>query len=209
MRRTRIKICGITNLTDALAAVEVGADALGFVFYPPSSRFIEPKQAADIIYELPPFVVTTGLFVDAAVEDIERAIELVKLDLLQFHGNESPEFCNAFSRPYIKAIHVTENINLKAKAKQYSNARALLLDTSVSGMSGGTGQTFDWSIIPQFHPAKLILAGGLNPINIGQAVKKVKPYAVDISSGVEQSKGIKDKALMRELIQEVYSADKR
>jgi len=190
--RTRVKICGITNAQDAMLAVEQGADALGFVFYPPSPRYVSMDLAAGIIAELPPFVTTVGLFVNAEREEIACAVELAKIDLIQFHGNEPADYCAAHGRPWIKAIRMRDDVDLERSALDYTDASALLLDAYTPGIPGGTGESFDWDRIPPELNRKIILAGGLTPDNVTEAICRSRPYAVDVSGGVEASKGIKD-----------------
>lgn len=192
MKRTRVKICGITRIEDALEAIKAGADALGFVFYKPSPRYITPERAADIIRQLPPFVTTVALFVNEPEEDIYRILSTTQCDLLQFHGDESPDFCASFNRPWIKALRVKDAKTLSEQLLQYTGARALLLDSYRAGVPGGTGETFNWELIPSHPPCPIILAGGLTPDNISTAVQQLQPYGVDVSGGVEAQKGIKD-----------------
>ncbi|MCW9088613.1 MAG: phosphoribosylanthranilate isomerase [Gammaproteobacteria bacterium] len=192
MRRTRAKICGITRVEDALAAVAGGADAIGLVFYAKSPRSVTAEQAAVICAALPPFVTSVGLFVNADAAEISATLKRVPLDLLQFHGDESPQYCRGFSRPWIKAVRMAEEVDLNAVAAEYHEARGLLLDSYQKGVPGGTGHAFDWARIPDDLAMPVILAGGLNPQNVCEAVRQVRPYAVDVSSGVELEKGIKD-----------------
>ena len=201
---TRCKICGITNPHDALAALEYGADALGFVFYPPSPRYVKPAVVAGIIASLPPFVTTTGLFVNAPATDVARIVAITGLDLLQFHGEESAEFCEQFGRPYIKAIGVTTNTDIESEAKRFDSARALLLDTFDPVLKGGTGRTFDWALADSKLSKPIILAGGLNPANVRKAIEQINPYAVDVSGGVESSKGKKDPERLKAFLSEVH-----
>ncbi len=189
---TRIKICGITRIEDALTATRLGADAIGFIFWPKSARFISPAKAREIVDELPPFVSAVGVYVDPEEGWVEESSNIARLSLLQFHGDESPEFCDQFSLPYIKALRVREGMDLLQYEDQYSSARGLLLDTYTEGMPGGTGDTFNWDLIPQGLTVPLILSGGLHPGNVTMAIKRVQPWAVDVSSGVESAKGIKD-----------------
>lgn len=190
--RTRVKICGITSVKDALIAAQHGADAIGLVFYAKSPRHVSITQATEIVAALPAFVSTVGLFVDAAPEEIHAVLAKVKLDLLQFHGDETPEECRQYGLPYMKAVRVQADTNLLQYAADYGDAKALLLDAFAEGVAGGTGQTFDWNLIPGNLPKNIVLAGGLNASNVGSAIRQVRPYAVDVSGGVEQEKGIKD-----------------
>ncbi|MCR4347522.1 MAG: phosphoribosylanthranilate isomerase [Sulfuricaulis sp.] len=183
--RTRVKICGITRIEDAMAAAQAGADAIGFVFEPKSPRYVKPDQAAAIVRALPPFVTVVGLFVNAAPDTVETVLKHVTLDLLQFHGNETPEQCRRYHRPYIKAIHMQADVNLHDNARRYADAEGLLLDTAVAHVDGGSGQAFDWSRVPSDLGKPVILAGGLTPENVAEAVRTVRPFAVDVSSGVE------------------------
>jgi len=199
----RVKICGITSISDALNAANAGADALGFVFYSKSSRFVTPEQAAEICAALPPFVTTVGLFLNAESDQVKETLNKVSLDLLQFHGHESPEFCRSFARPYIKAIGTDGLENFAAHADQYPDALALLVDSHVLGKAGGTGQTFDWKLLPKNYSKPIILAGGLNPENVAEAIHETSVYALDLSSGVESSPGIKSKAKIDALMREV------
>lgn len=201
--RIRVKICGITRVEDALTVVHSGADAIGLVFYPPSPRNVEINQAAEIANQVPAFVSVVGLFVDAEPAFIRSVIAAVKLDLLQFHGDESPEECTSYGLPFIKAIRVKTDTNLVQYAKDFSASKALLLDTFTDGVAGGTGHVFDWSLIPAGLGKPIILAGGLNQQNVAQAIEQVQPYAVDVSGGVEVSKGIKDAAKIAAFMQQV------
>ena len=200
--RVRTKICGITRLEDAQAAVDLGADALGFVFWPNSPRFIEPAHAAAIIGRLPPFVTAVGLFVDPCANTVVAALD-AGCELLQFHGDESPADCARYNRAWIKAIRVAPTTDLRAAALRYAGARGLLLDAFVDGVPGGTGSRFDWTLIPHDLALPVVLAGGLTPENVGDAIRAVRPYAVDVSGGVEAAKGIKDRARMAAFIEGV------
>lgn len=201
--RVRVKICGITRLEDALSVVDNGADAIGLVFYPPSPRNVTIDQAAEIANHIPAFVSVVGLFVNAQPNFVRSVIVAVKLDLLQFHGDETPEECASYGLPFIKAIRVKTDTNLVQCAKDFYASKALLLDTFTDGAVGGTGHVFDWSLIPPVLSKPVILAGGLNQKNVAQAIEQVKPYAVDISGGVEISKGIKDAAKIAAFMQQV------
>lgn len=192
MPRTRVKICGITRIEDALDAIAFGADALGFVFYPPSPRYIAPESAAKIIQQLPPFVTTVALFVNETASEVSRISELTQVDLLQFHGDESAQYCQQFQRPWIKALRVKDAETVHTALTEYRTARALLLDSYRAGVPGGTGETFNWELIPKDCPLPIILAGGLTPENIQTAVEQIRPYGVDVSGGVEARKGVKD-----------------
>ncbi len=188
----RIKICGITRSEDALAAVTAGADAIGLVFYPPSPRNVSIDQAATIAADLPPFVTTVGLFVNAEADWISQVVREVGIDLIQFHGDECADYCASHGRPWIRALRMKEGLNLGEQMAVFANARGVLLDAYRPGIPGGTGETFDWSRIPATLTQPIILAGGLRPDNVADAVRQVKPYAVDVSGGVESSPGIKD-----------------
>ncbi|MFD3300846.1 phosphoribosylanthranilate isomerase [Aquipseudomonas alcaligenes] len=192
MTAVRVKICGITRVEDALAAAAAGADAIGLVFYAKSPRAVDIEQAREILAVLPPFVTSVGLFVDAERSELERILASVPLDLLQFHGDESVQQCEAFGRPYIKALRVKAGDDIAAQVARYPSAQGILLDAYVEGVPGGTGEAFDWSLIPQALSKPLILAGGLRLDNVAEAVSRVRPYAVDVSGGVEASKGVKD-----------------
>ena len=207
--RTRVKICGITRKEDAVAAVAAGADAIGLVFYAPSPRAVSIAQAEKLVNGLPPFVSVVGLFVNAERETIEQTLERVPLDLLQFHGDETPAACEGFRRPYLKAIRMREGIDLGAERARYHGAAGLLLDTYRHGVPGGTGTPFDWQRVPAELAASIVLAGGLNPDNVAQAVRSVRPYAVDVSGGVERDKGIKDAAKIEAFIRGVERANRQ
>jgi phosphoribosylanthranilate isomerase len=204
MMRTRVKICGITRLEDALAAIEAGADALGFVFYAPSPRAVSIAQVQPILKQLPPYVSKVALFVNADAKQVLDTIQQMPIDCLQFHGDESATFCEQFNLPYYKAIRVQPGTNLIQCEVEFASAQALLLDTYSDKLVGGTGQTFNWDLIPANMHKPIILAGGLDETNVAQAIAQVKPYAVDVSGGVELSKGIKSKDKMRALMQQVY-----
>lgn len=210
---TRIKICGITRVEDALAAAQGGADAIGMVFYERSPRHVGITQAVQLAAALPPFVTSVGLFVDAEAAFVREALAGVALDLLQFHGDESPEYCAQFGKPFIKAIRVKPGVDLIQCASDFRTARGLLLDAHVEGIPGGTGAVFDWTLIPKQLPLPVILSGGLDAHNVAAAINQVHPYAVDVSSGVEASKGIntlkgiKDAAKIAAFIDEVKLVD--
>ncbi len=200
---TRIKICGITRVEDALAAANSGVDALGLVFYDKSPRYVTPKQAAQLAAAIPPFVTLVGLFVNPSAEAVQEILQLVPLDVLQFHGEEEPKFCAQFNRPYLKAVRVKYGVNLVQCAARYKDAQGLLLDAFIEGTHGGTGVSFDWTLIPHNLPLPVVLSGGLHVNNVADAIKQVRPWAVDVSSGVEAAKGIKDAAKIAAFINEV------
>jgi phosphoribosylanthranilate isomerase len=204
---TRIKICGITRIPDALGIARAGADALGLVFYEKSPRRVTVQQAMHLIKELPPFVTVAGLFVNPSEQEVRNVLSKVSLDVLQFHGEEEAEFCAQFNRPYLKALRVRQGLDLIQCAKIYQGAQGLLLDAFVAGTHGGTGESFDWALIPQDLPVPVILSGGLHTGNVAGAIKQVRPYAVDVSSGVESAKGIKDLVQVSAFINEVKQTD--
>ncbi len=203
--RTRVKICGITNDEDALNAVKYGADAIGLVFYAPSPRYVNIKQAQEIVAAIPPFVSVVGLFVNAATAEIETVISQVRIDVIQFHGDENAAECERIKLPYLKAIRVKNDTNLLQCEVEFSSAKALLLDTYSETAFGGTGHIFDWKLIPENMQMPVILAGGLNAENVAEAIKQVRPYAVDVSGGVEMTKGIKDVTKIAAFMQSVNS----
>ena len=206
-QRTRVKICGMTSIEDALHAVHQGADALGFVFYEKSPRAIKIDQAWSIFKALPPFVTRTGLFVNPSVDTVAQAIEQLGIDLLQFHGDESAAFCEQFDRPYIKALPMQPDTDLIALADTYASSQGLLLDTYKKGVPGGTGEVFNWDWVTPEKRADvslpIILAGGLTANNVDKAIAKVKPWAVDVSGGVELSPGKKSAAKITDFIKQV------
>ena len=204
---TRIKICGLTRPEDVDAAVAAGADAIGFVFYPRSPRYVPPGQAAALVRRLPPFVLAVGLFVNEQAECIQAILDQVPLNLLQFHGDERPEDCARWGRPWIRAARVRPGLDLLQYAARFSGARALLLDAFVEGYGGG-GHVFDWRLIPPDLSLPVILSGGLTPDNVADAVRRVRPVAVDVSSGVEAGKGIKDHQRMADFVAAVRAADR-
>ena len=208
MYRPRIKICGITQPEDALAAVAAGADAIGLVFYPPSCRYVSMEQARQIAALIPPFITLTGLFVDHDMAHITAVHQQLRLSLLQFHGNEHPAFCTSISHqlglPFIKAIPVDSTDTIEQACVAYSAAQGLLLDHHDAHQSGGTGRTFDWSMIPESPTKPLILAGGLHTGNVIRALHQVQPYAIDVSSGVEQTRGVKSIAKIQAFTAQVY-----
>lgn len=208
MSRTRIKFCGITREKDAQAAVGLGVDALGFVLVPASPRHIPAEKAAAIRRRLPPFVSAVALLKDADAAFVQDAIDTLKPDLLQFHGDEPADFCASFGLPYIKAVAMGEKQSLVALARRYKGATGLLLDSHSKGGMGGRGEAFDWSRVTAVK-TPLVLAGGLNPANVGRAIRQLRPYAVDVSSGIEAKPGIKDHDKMRAFVEAVQRADKR
>lgn len=205
--RTRVKICGITRVEDALTACAAGADALGFVFYAPSPRNVDPKVVHEILAELPPFVTTVGLFVDPDPAFVASVLQQARVDLLQFHGDETPEQCERYGVPFIKAVRMRPGVDLLEYARRYVRSRGLLLDAYVSGTQGGTGVRFDWKLIPGDLPLPIVLSGGLDPENVGEAIRQVRPAAVDVSSGVEAAKGIKDPQRILKFTAGVRDAD--
>ena len=205
--RTRIKICGITRLCDAQLVAELGGDAIGLVFHSQSPRAIEINNAVSIREAMPPFVTVTALFMNENERWIKQVLELVNPDCMQFHGEETPEFCRQWSRPFIKAIPMGSVKDASHYARLYPEAQGFLLDSNVAGRQGGSGDTFDWSKIPSTFDFPLVLAGGLNPANVAAAITQVNPWGIDISSGVEQSKGIKNSELIVQLFNEVKRVD--
>jgi len=206
--RTRIKICGLTREADVEAAVQAGADALGFVLYDRSARFVDPARAAELARRLPPFVTPVLLFVNASPALVQAALAAVPQALLQFHGDESPAQCEALARPYLRAARMAPGVDLLDCAARFASAQALLLDAHVEAY-GGSGKVFDWSLIPPSVPLPVVLSGGLNAANVIDGVLRVRPWAVDVSSGVESAKGIKDALAMRRFCDAVREADAR
>lgn len=205
--RTRVKICGISEPSHARVAADAGADAIGLVFYRDSPRYVAPAAAAAISASLPPYVCAVGLFVNESVAGVRRILETVHLDLLQFQGDEEPQFCESFGRPYVRAVRMEPGTDLLEYAGRFSRAKALLLDAHVPGQRGGTGQSFDWAGFPREFPLPLILSGGLTAQNVGRAVREARPWAVDVSSGVEASRGVKDAGKIIEFIRSVRRED--
>ena len=204
--KTRIKICGLTREEDVDAAVAAGADALGFVFYPPSPRYVTPQRAAELARRIPPFVDIVGLFVNEPPAIVQAACEALPINLLQFHGDEVADYCHQFARPYLRAARVRPGLDLVEFASSFPDARGLLLDAFVEGYGGG-GHVFDWTLIPPSLPGFLVLSGGLTAANVGAAIERVRPVAVDVSSGVEMSKGIKDHSKIAAFVAAVRKAD--
>jgi len=204
--RTKIKICGITNLRNASEAARLGVDALGFVFFNKSPRYIEPRKAREIIDLLPSFVSRVGLFVNAPKEEVLLAINESRVNMLQFHGDEDEMFCNQFNLPYIKAISFKDGINLLEYCQLFASSSGILIDTYSQKMRGGTGKTFNWGLIPKQLPLPLIIAGGLNSKNVSLLINSINPYGVDVSGGVESDKGIKDHNMMKNFVLGVNNA---
>jgi phosphoribosylanthranilate isomerase len=209
--RTRVKICGITNVEDAQAAANAGADAIGLILgYPRSPRSVGMDRATEIVRALPPFVTAVGLFVDTPATEVQRALRAVPLHMLQFHGSdevETPAYCAGFQMPYLKAIRVAPGTDLIQCALRYPHARGLLLDAHVAGQAGGTGQVFDWDRIPRALPLAVVLSGGLHAGNVADAIRRVRPSAVDVASGVERAGGLKDHARIKAFMQAVQAID--
>lgn len=205
--RTRVKICGITRPDDGVTAARLGADAIGLVFYPPSARFVTLDAAQRIVAALPPFLTVVGLFMNAEPAQIEAVLAQVRLHLLQFHGDETPDDCAAFNLPYIKAVPMGANADLREYERRFAAAAGLLLDSHGGAQSGGSGHEFDWARIPAERSKPLILAGGLHPGNVAAAIRRVRPCAVDVSSGVESARGIKDAERMRAFLRGVNEGD--
>lgn len=205
--RTRVKICGLTRAVDVQAACEAGADAIGLVFYPPSPRAVTLEQAKFIVQHVPPFVSVTALFVNPSVDEVQAVLSHIPaISLLQFHGEETPAFCRQFGRAYIKAIPMRDDVDLAQQALLYEDALGLLVDTYKPGVPGGSGESFDWHRLPQSLSKPLILAGGLTPNNVAEAIQQVAPFAVDVSGGVEASKGVKNTAKVIAFMASVASA---
>jgi phosphoribosylanthranilate isomerase len=202
-----VKICGITRVEDGLAAAHAGAHAIGLVFHQASPRFVEARTAAEIVRGLPPFVTAVGLFVDVPARRVHEVLTAVPLGMLQFHGEEPPDYCAGFGLPYLKAVRVRREVDLLQYAARYATAKGLLLDAHDAALPGGTGLPFDWTLIPAGLPLPTVLAGGLTPDNVGEAVRRVRPWAVDVSTGVERAKGIKDADKMAAFVRGARDAD--
>lgn len=211
-QRCRVKICGITSVSDAVMVAEAGADAIGLVFYPKSARNLQLEQASEIIDALPPFVSVVGLFLDADEHFVQNILDVLPLDVLQFHGSESPAYCASFSRPYIKAVGMKGLLasgGFEAYADQYVDAQGVLVDSHAPGAAGGTGEVFDWTQVPQNYAKSIVLAGGLQPANVTEAILTSRVYAVDVSSGVEVSPGVKDRAKVNSFMRSVADAERQ
>ena len=204
--RTRVKVCGITRAADARAAAEAGADAIGLVFYPPSPRYLSAERAVEIRDALPPFVQSVALFVNPDAPQVAQVIGRVKPALLQFHGEESPQFCAQFGVPYVKACRMKPGVDALEYLRPFASAAAWLFDSHVAEY-GGVGESFDWSLVPALSPRPVVLSGGLSRANVADAVRRVRPWGVDVSSGVEAAKGLKDAAKIAAFIAEVRNAD--
>jgi phosphoribosylanthranilate isomerase len=207
--RTRIKICGITEPSLALAAAGAGADAIGLVFHEASPRAVDAGRARDIARAVPAFVAVVGLFVNREAAAIRDVLARVPLGMLQFHGDEAPEFCDQFGLPWMRALRVGPGVDLLECDSRFSRAAALLLDAQVPGQFGGTGTPFDWALVPSTLSRPVVLSGGLDPGNVGRAIREVRPWAVDVSSGVEARRGVKDPRLIEEFVRSVRDADAR
>jgi phosphoribosylanthranilate isomerase len=205
--QTRIKICGITTVADARCAVDCGADAIGLVFYARSPRAVTVEQAASIAAAVPPFVTVVALFVDEPAQSVQRILSDVAIDMIQFHGSEPAEFCEQFARPWLKALRVRPGVDLAAACREYGQGRGILLDSWQEGVPGGTGTAFDWSLAAPSLPLPVVLAGGLNESNVGAAMARLRPAAVDVSGGVERAPGSKDLQKIERFIAAVRSAD--
>ncbi|MDG2048050.1 MAG: phosphoribosylanthranilate isomerase [Halioglobus sp.] len=209
MAATRIKICGVTRVQDAQASAACGADAIGLVFYPRSSRAVTLDQAADIVAAVPPFVSVVALFVDEPIASIERTLNCIPIDVIQFHGEESPEFCEQFGRPWVKALRVKPGLDIGEQCQRFRKARAILLDSWQAGVVGGTGKTFDWRLAQNLLPMPIVLAGGLNPNNVGDGMRALSPAAVDVSGGIEAAPGLKDADKIKQFVAAVRAADQQ
>ncbi len=205
MTRPRIKICGLTRVEDVQVAVDAGADAIGLVFYPPSSRYVDLKKAAELARAIPPFVTIVGLFVNADAQLVKDTLATLPIYMLQFHGDEDDAYCRQFDRPYMKAARVRPGLDLVQYAAGFTSAQAILLDAFVDGYGGG-GKAFDWSLIPPVLGKPVVLSGGLDAGNVGEAISRLRPAAVDVSSGVEAAKGIKDAEKIRAFVDAVHAA---
>ena len=207
--RTRVKICGITSVSDGLAAARHGADAIGLIFYPPSPRLVTLERAREIAARLPAFVARVAVFVNPAAADVDAVIRACRPDLLQFHGEEAADFCRSFGVPYLRALRVRPGVDLLESLSPFGDAAGWLLDAYRQELYGGTGEAFDWELIPRELARPLILSGGLDVENVGAAIRRVRPWAVDVSSGVEAAKGVKDERRIAAFMEAVRSADQK
>jgi len=207
-QRTRIKICGVRREADVEAAVEAGADAIGLVFHPPSPRHVAVARAAELVRRLPPFVAPVALFVNAEVSEVQAVLAAIPMLVLQFHGEETPGYCARFSRPYLKAVRMAPEVDLLDSSRRFASAQALLLDAHVEAYGGG-GKVFDWSLVPADVARPVVLSGGLHAGNVIAGIQQVRPWAVDVSSGVESARGVKDAELIRRFCEAVREADAR
>jgi len=207
-KRIRVKFCGFTRADDAALAVDLGVDAIGLVFVPGSRRHVDLPQACSIVNAMPPLVAAVGLFMDAPAAQVFATLEALPLELLQFHGTESPEYCAQFKRPYVKALAMGDGVDVLYAAARYARSRGVLLDAHRSGEQGGSGERFDWSAIPVSLVGQIILAGGLTPENVALAIAQVRPFAVDVSSGIESAPGIKCPHRMQKFMNEVDRASR-
>jgi phosphoribosylanthranilate isomerase len=205
--RTRVKICGITSVADGLTAARQGADAIGLIFYPPSPRLVPLERAREIATSLPAFVARVAVFVNPSVDEVQAVIRACRPDLLQFHGEEAPEHCRRFGVPYLRAVRVRSGVDLLESLSPFDDAAGWLLDAYRPDLYGGTGEAFDWDLIPQRLARPVILSGGLDANNVADAIRRIRPWAVDVSSGVESAKGVKDEQLIAEFIGGVRNAD--
>jgi phosphoribosylanthranilate isomerase len=205
--RTRVKICGITSNADGLAAARHGADAIGLIFYPPSPRLVTLERAREVASGMPAFVARVAVFVNPAAAEVDAAIRACRPDLLQFHGEESADFCRSFGVPYLRALRVRPGVDLLESLSPFGDAAGWLLDAYRQELYGGTGEAFDWELVPRGLPRPLILSGGLDAENVGAAIRRVRPWAVDVSSGVEATKGVKDERRIAVFMEAVRSAD--
>jgi phosphoribosylanthranilate isomerase len=205
--RTRVKICGITSIADGLAAARHGADAIGLIFYPPSPRLVTLERAREVASGMPAFVARVAVFVNPAAAEVDAAIRACRPDLLQFHGEESADFCRSFGVPYLRALRVRPGVDLLESLSPFGDAAGWLLDAYRQELYGGTGEAFDWELVPRGLPRPLILSGGLDAENVGAAIRRVRPWAVDVSSGVEATKGVKDERRIAVFMEAVRSAD--
>jgi phosphoribosylanthranilate isomerase len=205
--RTRVKICGITSVGDGLAAARHGAHAIGLIFYPPSPRLVTLERAREIAAGLPPFVARVAVFVNPSAAEVEAVVRACRPDLLQFHGEETADFCRAFGVPYLRALRVRPGVDLLESLSPFGDAAGWLLDAYRQELYGGTGEAFDWELVPRSLPRPLILSGGLDAANVGEAIRRVRPWAVDVSSGVESAKGVKDERRIAAFMEKIRNAD--